>query len=194
MMLLLFITTLTHIIGKKLYMKFAFARILMIVASFPAHTVLLGESASACTRSPFITGYSRPYGASVSLFEFTWKSAACNDGSVLQYQLQYADSCSTRLPVTILTGNNKTSTTIAIPSCAAMDCYIRIRAELNDGSFTDYSSCVLISNPLFMENQSKHAHNHYTTRGNSSCLHIGIVTASVHVYVKSIITWLIMPI
>ena len=86
-----------------------------------------------------------------------WKSAACNDGSILQYQLQYAESCSTILPVTIQTGNNKTSTTVAIPpSCTATDCYVRVRAQLNDGRFTDNSSCVLISNQLFIENQSKH--------------------------------------
>ena len=118
----------------------------------------LGMSTSVCTRSPSIIGYSwtRPHGASVSLFEFTLKSAACNNGSILQYQLQYTESCSARLPATILTGNNKTSTTVAIPSCTAMDCYVRVRAELSDGSFTDYSSCALINNQLFMENHSKH--------------------------------------
>ena len=108
---------------------------------------------STCTRSPSITGYSRPNGASVSLFKFILKSAACNNGSILQYQLQYAESCSRRLPATILTGNNKTSAIVAIPSCTPMDCYVRVRAELSDGSFTDYSPCIVIINQLVMQSK-----------------------------------------
>ena len=58
------------------------------------------------------------------------------------------------VPVTVITGSNTTSTTVVIPSCSSIDCYVRVRAELRDGSFTDYSTCVLIKNQ-FVEHERK---------------------------------------
>ena len=84
----------------------------------------------------------------MSSYKVTWKSFGCHDGSIVQYQVQYTESCSTTQPVTILTGNNKTSTTVVIPSCSVTDCYVRVRAVLTDGSFTYYSPCVAINNQM----------------------------------------------
>lgn len=116
--------------------------------------ITLDQSSGTCTRSPSVIGYSRPHGVLVSSYKFTWKSARCNDDGIVQYQIQFTESCSTMQPVTVLTGNNRTSTIVVIPSCAATDCYFRVRAELTDGSFTDYSTCAVISNQ-FLEHESK---------------------------------------
>lgn len=88
----------------------------------------------------------------MSTYNLTWQSAACD--SVVQYQIQVAGGCTTgsTQPLTILTGNTKMTALLIIPSCN-MNCYLRIRAEMSDSSYTDYSSCVIIDNHL-MEHQS----------------------------------------
>ena len=68
--------------------------------------------------------------------------------SIVQYEVQFTESCLSSQPLTVLTGNNRTSATVVIPSCSVTDCYARVRAELTDGTFTDYSACVLINNQL----------------------------------------------
>ena len=136
--------------------------------------MVIDQSTGICTSPPSVTGYSRPHGISVSSYKFTWKSARCQDGSILQYQLQFTESCSTTLPVILITGSNKTSTIVVIPSCSAMDCYVRVRAELSDGSFTDYSTCVLINNQ-FVEYERKFLSVQFTV---FLCICFGIVKST----------------
>ena len=110
----------------------------------------------SCTRAPVITGYSRPYAvALVMTYNLTWQSPACNRASIIQYQIQIVGGCTTgsAKPLTILTGNNKTTTLLITPSCD-MGCYLRIRAEMSDTLYTDYSSCAIINNQL-MEHESR---------------------------------------
>ena len=133
-------------IGKKHFdANCEFKQLICSIINNNDHT-WIEKGKGICTNPPSVTGYSRPHGTSVSSYKFTWKSARCQDGSILQYQLQFAESCSITLPVTLITGNNATSTTVVIPACSATDCYVRIRAELRDGSFTDFSTCVQINN------------------------------------------------
>lgn len=107
----------------------------------------LDLSTSVCT-TPAITGYYRPHGIAVSTYMFTWKSARCDSGDVVQYEIQFTQSCSTLQPVAVLTGSNMTTATVAIISCSMDGCYARVRGEFFDGSFTEYSRCVLIDSQL----------------------------------------------
>lgn len=111
--------------------------------------IILGQSATICTRSPTITGYSRPHGLSISLYNFTWQPSSCQFRGITQYRFQFIESCSTITPTTILTGSNKTTKIISIQHCnSGNNCYMRIRTELSDGSVSDYSPCVLINSQL----------------------------------------------
>ena len=110
--------------------------------------LIKGQSTTTCTRSPTITGYSRPHGISIPLYNFTWQPSNCHFRGIIQYQFQFIESCPTITPTTILTGSNKTTKTISIQHCNSGNCYMRIRAEVSDGSVTDYSPCVLINSQL----------------------------------------------
>ena len=109
--------------------------------------LIVGQT-TICTRSPAITGYSRPHGLAVSLYNFTWQPSSCQFRDLTQYQFQFIESCSTITPTTILTGSNKTTKLISIEDCNSGDCYMGIRAELSNGSVSDYSPCVLINSQL----------------------------------------------
>ena len=126
-------------------------RLIIIIIAIILH---VAQTTDRCTRSPAITSYSRPYEALMLTYNLTWRSAICNSASVIQYQIQVAGSCTTgsTQPLTILTGNNKTTALLVIPSCDT-SCYLQIRAEMSDLSHTDYSSCVIIDSQL-MEHQS----------------------------------------
>ena len=105
-------------------------------------------SAGTCTRSPLLTGYSRPHGASISVYNLTWQSLSCHSGSIAQYQVNFVGNCSTTPPVSLFTGSNRTTILIVSPHCLLGGCYVRVRGELTDGSFTEYSPCVVINNQL----------------------------------------------
>ena len=92
----------------------------------------------------------------MSTYNIAWKfTASCvENADVIQYQIQFVEDCLTRRIVTVSTGSNKTTALIVIPSCTDESCYVRVRAELSDTSFTDYSPCVRINNSL-MEYESK---------------------------------------
>lgn len=110
--------------------------------------IITGWSTGTCTRSPIFIGYSRPHGVSVSVYNITWQSLSCHAGSITQYEVNFFGNCSTTPPVSLFTGSNKTSALIVSTHCLIGGCYVRIRGELIDGSFTDYSPCVLIDNQL----------------------------------------------
>ena len=105
-------------------------------------------STGTCTRSPILVGYSRPHGVSVSVYNITWQSLSCHAGSIAQYEVNFFGNCSTTPPVSLFMGSNKTTTLIVSPHCVTGGCYVRMRGELIDGSFTDYSPCVFIDNQL----------------------------------------------
>ena len=90
----------------------------------------------------------------MSIYNLTWQPAVCNMDNIVQYRIQFVESCTATQPVTIQTGNNKTTTLIAVPSCADTGCYLRINAQLSDSSHTEYSPCMLI-NGSFVEQESK---------------------------------------
>ena len=106
-----------------------------------------------CTRAPTIVGYFRHHGSLTMSYNITWKSAPCQDGSIIRYQIQFTENCSSTEPFNLFVDNHSTSTQI---ECASQDCYIRIRAELLDGLFSDFSTCVLMNNHI-VENKSKYS-------------------------------------
>lgn len=111
-----------------------------------------------CTRSPpTVVGYSKHQlqGMSTPSYKFTWRLERCNSEDIIQFEVQFTGSCSTIPPVTVSARSNDTSVVISIPSCEEGNCYVRIRAELSDGFFTEYSACALINNQFF-EHRSKH--------------------------------------
>lgn len=112
--------------------------------------IIIDQSTTStiCTKSPIITGYSRPHGLAVSLYNVTWQPSSCQFRDLIEYRFQVIESCSTITPTTIYTGSNKTMKIISIQHCNSGNCYIRIRAELSDGSVSDYSPCVLINSQL----------------------------------------------
>ena len=100
-----------------------------------------------CTSSPILTGYSRPHGESTSV-NLTWQSLSCHSGSIMQYEVNFFGNCSTTPSVSLFTGSTNTSILINYPYCIIGGCYVRVRGELIDGLFTDYSPCVFIDNQL----------------------------------------------
>jgi hypothetical protein len=90
----------------------------------------------------------------VSTYNLTWQPASCNVGNIIQYKIQFVESCAATQPLTIQTGNNKTTALIVVPFCADTGCYLRISAQLNDLTQTEYSPCMLI-NDTFVEHESK---------------------------------------
>lgn len=116
------------------------------------------ETSSTCTRSPIITGYTRPHGTLV--YNFTWKLSTCHS-NINQFEIQFVESCSITQPVTVSTGNNRTTTLIVIPSCAASGCYVRVRAEMTDQMFTNYSPCVFLTSNFPEHKRKCCLHNNY---------------------------------
>ena len=127
-----------------------YCRYKLVLSSWPIYT---------CTRSPTITGYSRSHGILISLYNFTWQPSNYHFRGITHYQFQFIETCPTSAPSTLLTGSNKTTTIISIQQCTVGNCYMRIRAELSDGSVTDYSPCVPINSQLLVV-ESKY---YYTT-------------------------------
>lgn len=107
------------------------------------------SSANTCTRIPKITGIYRYRGILVPVYNVTWQSFSCQFRDITQYQIQFAERCPVTGVMTLSTGSNQTSAVISIPSCEIGRCYVRVRAQLLNGSFSDYSACVLITHQLF---------------------------------------------
>ena len=109
-------------------------------------------SVNTCSSAPIITGYFRypGHGILVSLYNFTWQSLDCHS-SIAQYQIEFVETCSMTPVMAYSTGSNQTSAVISFSSCEGGNCYARVRAELNDGSFTEYSLCVLIKHQFFLQ-------------------------------------------
>ena len=112
-------------------------------------------STSTCTQPPIFTGYSRPHGASLSLYNLTWQARSCHAGSIIQYEVNFVGNCSAMTPVSLFTGSNETTILIVSPHCVTGGCYVRVRGEMVDRSFTEYSPCVLINDQLLPHFESE---------------------------------------
>ena len=109
-----------------------------------------------CTRSPTIIGYSQEIETRTMtmIYSIQWKLAPCQNGGIVQYQIQFSESCNSTQPTNQLSDKSSTSAQITVVQCAGQRCYIRIRAELLNGLFSDYSTCVQINNNQ-LENESE---------------------------------------
>lgn len=113
-------------------------------------------SSSSCAQVPIITGYARPYGISVSVYNITWNPPSCHQGNIIQYHIQVVENCLTVPVDSIFTGRNETSKSVVLPHCLDEGCYVRVRAVLRNGAFTGYSVCALINSRL-LPNESEHS-------------------------------------
>ena len=104
-------------------------------------------NANICTRAPVITGYYRYSEITVPVYNITWQLQGCH---IAQYQVQFVGSCNMTDVATLSTGSNRTTAVISIPACEVGKCYVRVRAQLMNGSFTAYSLCVLIKQHLVL--------------------------------------------
>lgn len=85
---------------------------------------------------PRIISYSRSH---EELYQFMWQSPSCS--CITQYEIQFVGNCFTAQPITVFTGNIRTSASIVIIHNVLMEinCYLCVRAELHDGSHSCYS-------------------------------------------------------
>ena len=111
-------------------------------------TVITLSRANICTRAPVITGYFRYPENSMPLYSLTWQPLNCHSSEIVQYEIEFVDRCSMSPVMRSFVVGNQTTISVSMSSCDLGKCFARLRAKLNDGSFTDFSLCVIINDQL----------------------------------------------